>query len=246
MIDTNIRYKIAQPLLLSGTGNTRELGNYCGKDGRKIKMKKLLRSDSIHQLTEGDKQILRDYGLGCIIDLRSEQEVVAQPCSMREDGIDYYHMPMADGLQSNSLSSANRMADIYIQLLDNYGLRFIEVMRIIAAHSHCTVLFHCAVGKDRTGLMAMLLLLMVGVPFDTVIADYCVSEINMKEIFNTQYKLAVNAGIYLPEFAFRSNQEEMILALAHLIRKWGGCRGYLNAHGFSDREITDLQEKLLH
>ena len=79
-----------------------------------------------------------------------------------------------------------RMGDVYVKLLSGRGDAFARMIRIFAQHSDGTVLFNCTAGKDRTGVTAMLLLLLAGVPCEIVVADYSVSEANMRDIFKRQ------------------------------------------------------------
>ena len=67
------------PLALAGTRNTRELGGYPAACGRKTRRHAFLRSDGLSGLTDKDVQMLLDYGVCCVVDLRSESETAAAP-----------------------------------------------------------------------------------------------------------------------------------------------------------------------
>ena len=177
------------PLALAGTRNTRELGGYPAACGRKTRRHAFLRSDGLSGLTDKDVQMLLDYGVCCVVDLRSESETAAAPSRLADvPGVDYYSIPMLDEAASQGFTGGmpERMGDVYVKLLSGRGDAFARIIRIFAQHSGGTVLFNCTAGKDRTGVTAMLLLLLAGVPCEIVVADYSVSEANMRDIFKRQ------------------------------------------------------------
>ena len=72
------------PLALAGTRNTRELGGYPAACGRKTRRHAFLRSDGLSGLTDKDVQMLLDYGVCCVVDLRSESETAAAPSRLAD------------------------------------------------------------------------------------------------------------------------------------------------------------------
>lgn len=101
------------------------------------------------------------------------------------------------------------------------------------------VVFHCAVGKDRTGVIAMLLLRLAGVPEEIIVADYSVSAENMKSVFEEQRKIFQQKGIEVPEVLLSSPKEEMEKTLDYLKSTWGDVETYLKECGV---EVEDLEE----
>lgn len=71
MVHTAIRAN--RPLALAGTRNTRELGGYATADGKITRTHAFLRSDGLSRLTDADLHKLLDYGVGCVVDLRSKR-----------------------------------------------------------------------------------------------------------------------------------------------------------------------------
>lgn len=208
------------PLVLAGTRNTRELGGYPAACGRKTRRHAFLRSDGLSGLTDKDVQMLLDYGVCCVVDLRSESETAAAPSRLADvPGVDYYSIPMLDEAASQGFTGGmpERMGDVYVKLLSGRGDAFARMIRIFAQHSDGTVLFNCTAGKDRTGVTAMLLLLLAGVPCEIVVADYSVSEANMRDIFKRQKAwLEKTFGVTPPDAVFSSAPEELETALAYL------------------------------
>lgn len=243
------RYQVPAPLPLEGTGNTRDLGGYPGLDGHLTRKHAYLRSDSLGRLTKEDVRQLEEYGVSCVIDLRTGEEIEKQPSILfGRENIAYYHVPFSDQLISHEpeWGRAESMADLYIRLLEQQGGSYREFFRIILKHRGKTVLFNCAAGKDRTGVAAMLLLLTAGVSCKAVIADYEVSQSNMKEIFEKQWKNGAEGRKEIPLFAFMSREEDIAAAMSHLFRKWGSAAGYLMANGIVESEIDAFRKYFLN
>ncbi len=224
------------------TSNTRDLGNYKCKDGKITQPHKFLRSDSLHVLSEADKEVLKnDYDLTCIIDLRSEDEIAR--ASYTFDGVEVVNIPLMDNVQSNSgnQSFPDDMGELYIQLLQNSQSSIKKMFQLFVKHAeHCS-LFHCSVGKDRTGTTAMLLLDLVGVDHKQIVIDYQVTEINMEENFKMFREMMKQNGIELPEGTLRSLPSFMEKTLAFLVKEYGNAENYLKHIGITDEEIHKLK-----
>ena len=193
--------------------------------------------------------MLLDYGVCCVVDLRSESETAAAPSRLADvPGVDYYSIPMLDEAASQGFTGGmpERMGDVYVKLLSGRGDAFARMIRIFAQHSGGTVLFNCTAGKDRTGVTAMLLLLLAGVPCEIVVADYSVSEANMQEIFKQQKAwLEKTFGVTPPDAVFSSAPEELEPALAYLAEHYGTAESYLLQAGAAAQDIAVVRGMLL-
>ncbi|MBC3515966.1 tyrosine-protein phosphatase [Neobittarella massiliensis] len=235
------------PLPIAGSCNIRELGGYTNTQGQRLKLHAYLRSDSLHNLPESSKEALYRYGVGCVIDLRSDSEVERHPCVL--DGykdICYHHISMSDNMHATAFDPATlpeSMSDLYISLLDEHGQAIRRVFEEFIDHRRSCCLFHCTAGKDRTGVIAMLLLKLAGVDDECVEADYAVSEDNLRQLIaGAQEQLD---QYHVPAYLFASNPAEMQKTLCHLEETYGGATGYLSHIGFSDDEIEVLRHSLL-
>lgn len=237
------------PLVLAGTRNTRDLGDYPAAHGRKTRRHAFLRSDGLSGLTDEDVQILLDYGVCCVVDLRSESETAAAPSRLANvPGVDYYAIPMLDEAASQGFAGSmpEHMGDVYVKLLSERSDAFARMIHIFAQHSGGTVLFNCTAGKDRTGVTAMLLLLLAGVPCEIIVADYSVSESNLQDIFTQQKAwLKKTFGITPPDAVFSSAPEEIETALAYLAEHYGTAEAYLLQAGAAAQDIAAVRSMLL-
>ena len=124
--------------------------------------------------------------------------------------------------------------------------QFVRILELFAAHRGRACLFHCTAGKDRTGVTAMLLLLLAGVPREVVIADYSATGLYMKESFAQQKRWAEETfGKAPPDHVFSSDPAEIEMALAYLEEEYGTARDYLRQNGASEELLRSIREMLL-
>ncbi len=169
---------VSRPLPLKGSYNTRDLGGYPAKGGSTTAFHSYLRSDSPVRLTQGDWDTLREYGVRCIIDLRASREA-EEGGYLPPSGIEYCNFPLLDHIHSDLLAGTafpSSMEQMYRDLLDGSGETFVQVFEKMGEYAGQCVLFHCTAGKDRTGLVSMLLLSLAGVGKELIVADYCATQ----------------------------------------------------------------------
>lgn len=232
-------------LPLEGSPNTRELGGYPCVGGGSTRWGVFLRSSSPHGMTPADLQYVSDYGVTTTVDLRSEEERTANPSRLESDErFAGFHVSMSDQIHSVNFEGdmPGTMSGLYINLLDNSRADIARVVRILAeGEEGC--LFHCAVGKDRTGVIAMLLLGLAGVADADIVADYVVTEIYIRELMETS--LAAMTERDIPTHVLRSIPESMWRVLQHLHETYGSAREYLLGAGLSGERLDGLCAKLV-
>ncbi len=240
--------QIHTPIAMEGLRNLRELGGYTTNSGAVTQEKRFLRGDSTSTLTQKDQMFLYDYGVRCIIDLRSTLEAAYQPSRMNKyKGISYYNVPMMDNMhQKNTTYAATKcLYDLYEQLLTHGQEEFLRVFSIMLQHLNQGILFHCAAGKDRTGLVAMMLLSLADVPEDTIIADYAVSENYLAPWQERQKTLMNLQGFHVPQEMLGSNATNMKRAVAWIGSQYGSAQAYLKHIGLSEHDLALLKDRLL-
>lgn len=170
--------------------NFRDIGGVKTKDGRNVKTKMLIRGSTLCKLTDEEITFLKEeYRLSTIIDLRTKKETAEDP-DTKVEGVKYYHYPVLTeavvGVSHekkvrsfSSLKMMPRMEDLYVQMVKGDCLEnLVTIMKTILTlpDDGYSLLFHCSVGKDRTGVLAALILSFLGVDRDTVIYDYLISN----------------------------------------------------------------------
>ncbi len=144
---------------LAGAMNVRDLGGYPTLDGRYTKKGVYYRSDSLHNLKKEDIEKLKSLGVTLQVDLRSLQEVNKNPSKLLKiQGIDYYNTSLLDHIQSSNFEELpTDMTTLYMELLDKNHEKIAAIFRTLLSSKGIGI-FNCTAGKDRTGVIAMLLL----------------------------------------------------------------------------------------
>ncbi|AYF41778.1 tyrosine-protein phosphatase [Ethanoligenens harbinense] len=241
--------EISRPFKLDGAKNVRELGGYRVLGGGMTQPRRFLRGDELQNLTEADCRALYEYGVRQIIDLRSQDEVLRGPDRLPQccPDVAWMNVPMSDHVRGNRYSSEfpPSMWQLYEWLLDDGGDGFRLIFKTILQAAGGCVLIHCIGGKDRTGVVSMLLLKLAGVNDDIVARDYAVTEQAMKDIFPVQQAEMESRGLVVPAYVLQSPPENMFKTLTYLRDTYGSAAGYLSYIGLSDAEIAALRERLL-
>lgn len=170
---------------LEGAFNFRDLGGYATKDGRTVRWRRLFRADGLHRLSAADLDKLAELGLATVIDLRTEQEVSERGrIEWPTADLAYHHLPMMDVLPDRDefaqWSEASFVAERYAAMLSDARPALGEVFALLTNPASYPAVFHCAAGKDRTGILSALVLGLLGVPNEAIVADYALSRAAMK------------------------------------------------------------------
>lgn len=239
------RIAVSEPIKMDGTHNFRDLGGYPARGGR-VRRGCFYRSDSLSELSQADREWMADRGITCVLDLRSKREMESTPDRLSPE-FDYHAVSMSDRMNEEEDGSQfpDSLSALYIQILNTHKEQFAAVMKTLAARAGKPAVFHCAVGKDRTGVTAMLLLLLAGVPEDVILQDYAASAGNMRETFEKQKILLKQAGWTVPDLLFESPAEEMERTIGYLKERWGSAEAYLKDCGVLAQELECLGQYLV-
>ncbi|MBN1836444.1 MAG: tyrosine-protein phosphatase, partial [Spirochaetales bacterium] len=189
---------------VSGAYNLRDLGGYGAGDGRRVCYGRFLRGDSLHQLTDADVRLLLDYGVRTVIDLRQAGEAALEPGRLNAlPGVSVHHVPlMAELAPALGGRFPTELGATYLLSVRHCHGAFRRVFQLLADADPGAVLFHCVVGKDRTGIVAALLLELAGVPREAVLADYAASGLFLEPLVDRlarQYEQDPSTGVH-PDF----------------------------------------------
>ena len=224
-----------------GCLNVRDLGGVPLEGGGETRFGRLVRSDSVLRLTDEGWHSFAEHGIRRVVDLRWDEERAEDP--PRDLGVEVVHVsllgefdPDVDGNMHAFIAAgdtAGFRADSYTRWLETYRTEFAEALGAIADADGPTV-FHCRSGKDRTGLIAALLLRLAGVSIEEVAADYALSEANLltgDEDVERYFVLATPA-------------EGMARTLEWLEERHGGVASYLRGCGLDEGRIEQLRARL--
>ena len=237
-------------LAWEGVLNARDLGGYPAAGGRETRWGAVVRSDSLGALTAAGQAALAGYGIRTIIDLRLADEITRHPNPFAEPGdhgVAYTNVSVIDPA-AGFPPDTDTLAQNYLWMLDRFGGFVAEVMAAMAGAPEGGVLIHCAAGKDRTGLMSALLLGLVGVPAETIAADYALTAELLRPRDEAWLAAAppeerAEREAMLARYA--PTAEVMLEVLAGLEERHGGVEGYLWEAGVSPADLDRLRERLL-
>lgn len=237
-------------LQLEGTLNVRDLGGYPTTDGRWTRWRYLVRADNLDQLIPVAQQQLLDYGVALVIDLRTSKELIAYPNLLAGSSeVVYYHLPLYDDELIERLDEWETLADCNRLTLEICQPQILTIFEAISdSNSDRAILFHCASGKDRTGLIAGLLLDLAGVPHELIAEDYSLSAGYLEPRITRWRQAAKNSGKDMLRFELEvsSDPNTMLDTLGYLQNQYGGTANYLTEScGVSSRLVEQLRANLL-
>ncbi len=243
-------------LVWDGCVNVRDLGGFATESGATTQFGRVVRADNISRLSAAGRRALVDHGVRRIVDLRFPEERAGD--GPGEPPVEVVHVSLLgerrtdewQAEQNAAMDASEDAADYlvwsYGRFLDLYRDRFAAALEAVAGAPPGAVLLHCMGGKDRTGLVSALLLRLVGVPVETVAADYAVTEA----------ALAPTAAAWIAEAPDDAERRRRILlqpapaqaivsVLAGLQERHGGVRAYLRRAGLDDEVLDRLEDRLV-
>ena len=235
--------------------NFRDLGGYRARDGYTVAWRRLFRSGEFRNMTRSDlDRLTGEIGVTSVIDLRSGIEVERQGVGLlSEADIRYHNISfLAGGNREEDerlFKEFTNMGEFYLHLVrkSEFGERIAAALEIIAEPENHPLVFHCAIGKDRTGILAAVLLSVLGVKDEDIIEDYSLSAPYMEELLdriNNDPEMA-KAIKPLPDYFWKAAPESMALFLSTLRREYGSVRDYVKAQGVEPSLIERLEGALL-
>lgn len=227
-----------------GLLNARDLGGQPTAGGARTRWRSLLRSDDLARLTSAGLEALAAYGIETIVDLRWPEELAEFPSPVP------HHLPR---IRYEPISLLGPDPSLWvartwsypkerwkIAVLEHVRPELCQVLRVIAEASPGPLLFHCVAGKDRTGLIAALLLALAEVEPDAIAHDYWLSGENLREAY-LRHRLHTTEDEVIE--ALRCPRAGVHNMLAYLAAA-GGVHRYLQQIGLTCEEIERLRARL--
>jgi protein-tyrosine phosphatase len=207
----------------------------------------VFRSDALHGMTEGDLAVYNQLGLRAVYDLRGDVEVAEQPNPMPSRHLPILTRPTGDDtpLTFDGVTSDDGervLAAIYVRSIEHAAARIGELFSALTAPDGLPAMFHCHAGKDRTGLVAALLLEALGVERESILDDYeLTARYRLRAQQDQTFERLLKVGL-APEAAagvLTAPRWAMAAALEHLDREYGSIEGYLT--GPAAMTLPDLR-----
>ncbi len=225
-----------------GCFNVRDLGGLRAAGGRETRWGAVVRADAVDRLTAAGWSALHAHGVRTVIDLRNDDE--REPdVAPRPPGLASVHLPLDGAEDAEFWDHWKEQAPplYYGPFLERFPRRVAGVVGAVAHARPGGVLFHCVGGRDRTGLIAMLLLALVGVAADDIAADHALSTDRLVALYARSGQ--DDQGPMLQEFLARegtSAREIILSTLASL-----DVEDYLRAGGLGDDDLAAVRGRML-
>lgn len=233
--------------------NFRDLGGYPAREGCAVQWRKLFRADGLHRLRTDEGEQFRSLGIATVIDLRTDEEVRERGRFPSEVArVEYHHLPMFDVEPEwhayDDLESPGYLANRYEEMLHTGRRSVTRTLQILSRPEAFPVVFHCAAGKDRTGITAAVVLGLLGVPDEVIADDYALSHEAMA-------RMNAWAEVHTPEVMERiaayppavggAVPETMTRFLALVRAQHGSVEGMVRDLGLSEATVAAVRANLL-
>ncbi len=238
---------------LDGAFNFRDLGGLATRDGAVTRAGVMFRSDALHHLVPSDVDHLTELGMRTIIDLRSSVELDRTGRGPLEDtDMQWVHAPLShgDAAAGRVLPAALAEGDLGRHYVDSLAERtetLAEVIEHLATPDNLPAVFHCTAGKDRTGMVAALVLSLVGVADDVIVHDYTLTDARMGLVME---RIRASGDFPEPvtpmlERVGRAEAASMETFLAAVRATHGDAEGWAHDAGLSDDVLASLRAVLV-
>ncbi len=171
--------------LIAGTRNFRDLGGYRTATGEVVASGLVFRSAHLANLTDDDLDTFKRLGIKTVIDFRPEVEKEMTGHNRLPDGVRYVTVAIGDPTMAPEVHRALQQGDFTAlhdlekgnrMIIREFSKELGQTLRLISEEDNLPLVFHCIGGKDRTGMTALLLLAILGVPAEQLKADYLKSN----------------------------------------------------------------------
>jgi protein-tyrosine phosphatase len=245
---------VSRHLALRTAFNVRDLGGYRTADGRAVRWRRVLRADGLHRLDDADLAALGSLGVRTVVDLRTTGEVEERGRVAADRlGARWVHLPVLREIWSAELLDASDdvvafLAARYGEMLDEGREALTGALALLADDEHLPLVFHCSAGKDRTGVLAALLLDLCGVDRHVIAHDYGMSRSGvaaMRAWVAANLPEALDAMNDQPAAFSACPPAAMRRFLAALDADHGGAAGWARSAGVADEVLAALPGRLL-
>jgi protein-tyrosine phosphatase len=239
---------------LDAVHNFRDMGGYPTVDGRATRWRTLFRADGLYRLTGADLDVVRELGLRTVIDLRTFTELEERGTFPHDQHpVAFHHVPVIDSTWDVSRAeAANDAADFleeaYLAMLEEGEQNLAAALVKLAEPGALPAVFHCAAGKDRTGMLAMMVLGCLGVLDEYIVADYALTAEGMERM--REWALREFPELFdridaAPAVFSAAVPEAMLRMIGHVRQRHGGIVEFAMNVGVPSDAIERLRTELL-
>lgn len=242
---------------LDAVHNFRDLGGYRTDKGRTIGWGRLFRADGLYRLTADDLDVIDALGIRTVVDLRSAPEFEQHGrFPLEQYPVAFHHLSIIDvtwmasetpDVEDTPEGATEFLTWAYGDMLAQGADRFAHAFRVLAVPGAAPAVFHCAAGKDRTGVLAALILGGLGVDHETIVADYALTQAAMLRmrawVLAHHPEMADRMG-ETPAFMLAADPQAMRNVLDKMVADHGSIRGYLSTIGIGAALLAEMSDAI--
>lgn len=242
---------------LDAVHNFRDLGGYAMADGRTTAWGRIFRADGLQRLTDEDLDVVDAIGIRTVIDLRTSGEINERGTfPVQKLPVAWHHLSIIDAtwhdtgipdFDDDEQGGIDFLVWAYRDMLDQGADRFAHALHLLSVPGAGPAVFHCAAGKDRTGLLAALILGGLGVDHDVIAADYGLTLDGMDRLRAWLAHTDPDSLASMktrPAMMFGAHPAAMSQILAELVEAHGSVPGYLDSIGIGPAALDALATQL--
>jgi hypothetical protein len=234
----------------SAVFNFRDLGGYAAADGRTVAWRRLYRSDSLHRLAGADQEAFAALGIRTVLDLRRPAEVardgrVPELSSLTYRHVHPEHPEWRADMYDEATGVGRFLADRYLELAEQGAVGLATAIALVADAGTAPLVMHCVAGKDRTGVVAALILDLLGVSDVDIGADYALTGLAEAKFTAWLSRNRPSGFGQPPPYFVLTPPEAMQLFLTELRTRYGSVQHYLARAGLAPDHVRALRAHLL-
>jgi protein-tyrosine phosphatase len=237
---------LTTPLTFDRVWNLRDLGDLPVTTGGRTRSRRVFRGGTLWFATSQDCAALAQFGFDTVIDLRLPQEELSEEdwlCELLDTR--YHQLPICVPGDPSPIALVHPGgADHYVHLLDHNAARYVKALEVISEPDNHPVLFHCAAGHDRTGVLAAVVLACLEVDEVAIVGDYVDSATHVPGIVMA-YRDHPLYGAASADAAWRTVDASVMEQFLHLMSGTAGLMDWALANGFAESSLTRMRDALV-
>jgi protein-tyrosine phosphatase len=229
--------------------NARDLGGLGSASGDETVWRRVVRADNLNKLAPAGVAAMVAYGVRTVIDLRDPRELEKFPnplAAAPPQGVVFVNVPLISDAEWEAIKDPARMAEGYVLTA---RLSHANIANAIAALSDATpggVVIHCHAGKERTGIVAALLLSLAGVSDETVADDWTASDAYLQPLYEEWLANETDPAIRAKRSeGFVTHAEHIADVLTYVRRTHGSVEEFLLVGGLTADQLDRARRRLL-
>lgn len=229
--------------------NVRDLGGYPTRGGGTTQYDRVIRAGNLSKLTESGRLAIRAAGVRTVIDLRDPREHAIELDPFHASGrwpgeVTYLSLPLISEANWDAVKDPEQRKRGYELIVDLSAENIGRVVAAVASAQEGPVVVHCHAGKERTGVVAALLLELADVATEDIAADYVASDEHLQALYEEWAKREPDAEERVRLLASFRSEAEQILPVLEYVRQRGGVHAYLRDAGIPDDVVAVVKRRL--